>query len=192
MRPRKLVCFVEEDSMRVFLDGFLPRLLPDDCLFQVIPHRGKQDLERSLRTKLPAWREPHLDVRFLVLRDQDSEADCRRLKRRLTAICDEVGFPDTTVRIVCRELEGWYLGDRAAIDAAYGSRLARSRHRELRKIPDDIHAPSRLLRDLVPGFRKRDGARRLADSMAPDPGANGNRSFGAFVTVIRALAGAAS
>ena len=48
----KLIFMLEEASMKVLLDGILPRLLPEGVGFQTIPHAGKRDLELSLPRKL--------------------------------------------------------------------------------------------------------------------------------------------
>ncbi|MCY4285477.1 MAG: DUF4276 family protein [Thiotrichales bacterium] len=80
--------------------------------FQCIPHEGKRDLVRSIPRKLRAWREP--DVRFVVMRDQDGEG-CHEVKSRLVAICRNAGRSDVLVRVVCRELEAWYLGEPEAL-----------------------------------------------------------------------------
>lgn len=40
----RVVFLLEEYSMKVLLDGLLPRLFPD-LLFQCVPHDGKGDLE---------------------------------------------------------------------------------------------------------------------------------------------------
>ena len=52
----RLVFLVEEYSMKVLLEGLLPRLFPN-LSFLCIPHEGKQDLEKSVPKKLRAWRE---------------------------------------------------------------------------------------------------------------------------------------
>jgi len=62
----KLVFLLEERSMKEFLRGLLPRILPAGCEFQLIPHEGKSDLEKSIPRKLRAWLEP--EVRFVVVR----------------------------------------------------------------------------------------------------------------------------
>ena len=78
----RVVFLLEEYSMKVLLEGLLPRLVP--CLpFLCVPHEGKQDLERSIPRKLRAWREP--GVRFVVVRDNDG-SDCRALKARLAGL----------------------------------------------------------------------------------------------------------
>ena len=111
----KLVFLVEESSMADLLDDLLPRLLPA-LRFQCIPHDGKQELERSIPRKLRAWREP--GVRFVVARDQDS-GDCRQIKARLAELCRNAGRTDALVRVVCRELEAWYIGDPEALARAF-------------------------------------------------------------------------
>ncbi len=72
----RVVFLLEEYSMKVLLEGLLPRLVPD-LPFICVSHEGKQDLARSIPRKLRAWREP--GVRFCVIRDNDG-ADCRALK----------------------------------------------------------------------------------------------------------------
>ena len=49
----RVVFLLEEYSMKVLLDGLLPRLFPG-LLFLCVPHEGKQDLEKSVPKKLRA------------------------------------------------------------------------------------------------------------------------------------------
>lgn len=113
---KRLVFLVEEYSMKVLLDGLLPRLFPTTS-FPCVPHEGKQDLEKSIPRKLRAWREP--GVRFAIVRDNDG-GDCRRLKDRLRRLAREGQRKDTLVRIACQELEAWYFGSPDALAIAYG------------------------------------------------------------------------
>ena len=46
----RLVFLVEEYSMKVLLEGLLPRLFPL-LDFRCIPHEGKQDLDKSITRK---------------------------------------------------------------------------------------------------------------------------------------------
>lgn len=103
-----LVFMLEEPSMAELLKVLLPKMLPHQITFQLIPHEGKHDLEKSLPRKLRAWRMP--GVRFVVVRDQDG-ADCVVIKKRLTDLCRQAGREDTLVRIACPHLEAWFLGD---------------------------------------------------------------------------------
>ena len=57
----RIVFLLEEYSMKVLLEGLLPRLFPE-LPFLCIPHQGKQDLEKSIPRKLRAWREPGGEV----------------------------------------------------------------------------------------------------------------------------------
>ena len=47
----KLVFLLEEQSMKTFLDGILPRILPPDVTFITVPHEGKTDLQKSIPIK---------------------------------------------------------------------------------------------------------------------------------------------
>jgi hypothetical protein len=83
---------------------------------------SKEMLESDLKASIPrviqSWRHPN-DVPFVILHDQDS-ADCVRLKSGLVGLVPEGRRGRTTVRIVVRELEAWYLGDLQAVEAAGG------------------------------------------------------------------------
>lgn len=173
--------------MKIFLDGFLPRIFPS-LDYTLIAHEGKSDLERSVPRKLRAWRDRN--VRFVVMRDQDA-ADCRLIRQRLVDLCVDGGNPHALVRVVCRELEAWYLGDLTAVEAAYclpglGAKQAQAKFRN----PDRLHGPSRELTVLVPGFAKTDGARRLGPLL--EPARCRSASLQAFVAGVSRLIAEAS
>lgn len=145
--------------MQVLLDILLPRLLPD-LPFQCVPHEGKRDLEESIPRKLKAWRTP--GVHFCVIRDNDG-ADCRKVKRKIAALCTSNGRPDTLVRIACQELEAWYIGEPDALADAFGKESLRGigKKRKYRN-SDGIQRPSAEIERLIPEFSKVSGARRMA------------------------------
>ena len=120
--------------MKVLLDGLLPRVVPD-LSFQCISHQGKNDLEKSIPRKLRAWREP--GVRFVILRDNDG-AHCVGLKELLLKICRDAGREDTLVRIVCEELEAWYLE----------TPTPWLKHSKMRSWPESVRRQSSV--DLIP------------------------------------------
>jgi hypothetical protein len=178
-----LVFLLEEPSMKVFLEGLLPRLLPADIPFTLIPHEGKSDLEKSLPRKLRAWRTP--DTRFVVVRDQDS-GDCRAIKARLQALCTEAGRPETLVRIACRELEAWFIADLATVGLAFQRpSLAALQDKEKYRTPDRLGSPSRELEQLVPGYGKVSGGRALGPVLDLDNARS--PSFRHFVSGIRRM-----
>jgi hypothetical protein len=172
----RLVFLLEEYSMKILLDGLLPRLMPG-VEFLCVPHEGKQDLEKSIPRKLRAWREP--GVRFVVVRDNDG-ADCRALKDRLVEACEQGKRGDTLVRIACQELEAWYLGEPDALAAAFENpdlvNLAgQARFRD----SDAVTQPSVALESLVPEFQKVSGARLMASHLTRER--NRSASFRCFV-----------
>lgn len=177
----RVVFLLEEYSMKVLLDGLLPRLFPH-LSFLCVPHEGKQDLEKSIPRKLRAWREP--GARFCVIRDNDG-ADCKRLKENLVALCADGGRETTLVRIACQELEAWYFGAPDALAATYEDESLRRIGRRARyRDPDAIVQPAKALAKLVPEFQKVSGARRLAQALTRE---NRSRSFAALIGGIEGL-----
>lgn len=181
----RLVFLLEEYSMKVLLDGLLPRLFPD-LPFLCVPHEGKQDLDRSVPRKLRAWRVP--GVHFAVVRDNDG-GDCHVLKEKLTRLCQEGGRRDTLVRIVCQELEAWYLGEPDALADAYADESLRGIGAKARfRSSDAVVCPSAELEKLVPEFQKVSGARTMASRLSRER--NRSRSFQVLVEGIERVAAA--
>lgn len=178
MRGR-IIFLLEEPSMKILLDDLVPRLFPGLKVqehFQCIPHEGKTDLDKSIPRKLKAWREP--GVRFVV-RDNDS-ANCVTLKKRLKTLCDEAGRPETLIRLVCQELEGWYIGDLIALEAAFpGHRMDTPALRKKFVDPDSWQKPSVELRRFISSFQKLSGARSMASTLRRE--GNKSKSFCVFI-----------
>jgi hypothetical protein len=178
----QVVFLLEERSMREFLSGLLPRLAPD-LPFVLIAHEGKADLEQSLPRKLRAWRTP--GARFVIVRDQDS-ASCRDVKARLATLAARAGKPDAVIRIACRELEAWLLGDPDGLARALGRReLEGLGAKEKYRQPDQLGSPSRELEHLLGGYSKTAGAR--AAGLVLDWEQNSSTSFGHFVRSVQHL-----
>ncbi len=179
-----LVFMLEERSMKEALGVLLPGLLPPEVSHILIPHNGKNDLDKSVPRKLRAWRAP--GVSFVIVRDCDS-ANCRDVKKKLVAMCEEAGRPDSLVRIVCPHLEAWFLGDLEAVAAAFEAKKAiQERNRAKFRDPDTLANASDELRRLVPAYQKLSGARAIAAHM--DVEANKSASFRAFVAGVRRVA----
>ena len=183
----RIVFLLEEPSMKILLDGLLPRLFPgwvEGRHFQCIPHEGKSDLDKSIPIKLRAWRIP--DDRFVIVRDNDSAA-CIDIKGRLRVVCIESGRPETLVRLVCQELESWYIGDLKALAAAFDDpKLDTPSLRKRFANPDEWHKPSVELQRLIPTFQKGGGARAMAACLRE--AGNISRSFQVFVGGVRRIA----
>jgi hypothetical protein len=141
-------------------------------------------LEKSIPKKLRAWREP--GVRFVVIRDNDG-GDCHKLKDRLTKLCKECGRAETEVRIVCQELEAWYLGDLEALARAYKTgALSRIEDKSRYRDPDSVTCPSAEIARLVPEFQKVSGARLIARCLSRHE--NKSRSFHVLINRIERIA----
>jgi len=169
---RRLVFLLEERSMKVLLDGLLPRIFPDLC-FLTVPHEGREDLESSIPRKLRAWNVP--GDRFAVIRDNDG-GDCAALKERLGELCADGGREDCLVRIACQELEAWYLGEPDALAEAFEQEDLRGIGRRAGfRDPDAVTRPSDALERLAPAFQKVSGARLMAGHLSRER--NRSRSF---------------
>ena len=161
---RQLVFLLEGPSERDAIEAWLPKLLPAGVEAHFIVFDGKQDMERRMALKLRRWLRP--DSRFIVLRDQDS-ADCRAVKASLQARCVEAGRAhECLVRVACHELENFFLGDWQAVAQAFNQpRLAELDRKAVYREPDHIALPAAELRRHLPGYQKREGARRIAPCM---------------------------
>lgn len=182
----RIVFLLEEPSMKTLLQGLLPRLFPgwvEHQHFLCIPHEGKSDLDRSIPRKLSAWRISN--DRFVIVRDNDN-ADCGQLKSRLAAVCGEYGRPDTLVRLVCQELESWYLGDLSALALAFDARLDTPAFRKRFAEPDTWQKPAKELERLIPEFQKGSGARLMARHLRR--AGNVSRSFNVFIAGLTRIA----
>ncbi len=180
-----LVFFLEELSAKVLLETLLPRFIPEerfDLCF--VPFEGKQDLEKQLVRKIRGWRTPK--THFIVLRDQDS-AECKDVKQRLDELCNEAGRPETLVRIACRELESWYLGDLQAVENALEVRNLASKQDQPRyRDPDALRNPAQELERITNRrYQKVSGSRAVAPLM--DIENNRSRSFQIFVSGVKRL-----
>jgi len=181
----RIIFLLEEASMRILLDDWLPRLFPEwrpGLHFLCITHQGKNDLEKSIPKKLKAWRNPH--DQFVIVRDNDG-ADCHKIKSQLKNLCRQSGTREVLIRLVCQELESWYLGDLTALAQAFGENIDTPKIRKRFAKPDDFLKPSKELKRLLPDFQKISGARLVAQHLAVER--NTSHSLHVFVSGIRLL-----
>ena len=165
----RLEFLVEERSMAEVLKVLLPRILPaswvlDENYF-IRPHEGKSDLKRSIPKKLKGFAQhKEQTTGFIIIQDQDSN-DCRQLKQELVALCKANQAPNIKflVRIVCHELEAWYLGDMKAIQAVF-PRFNPARHlkKSLFRLPDTCQNPKTRLKDIVGDYQQIATAQMIA------------------------------
>ena len=187
---------LEEVSAEAALNILLPKLLPVSVTYYCYPHEGKTDLFKRLpgRLKTYARRFPHEpELRVIILMDAD--ADCHRRKADMEEVVAEAGLPTKTTagpgqpyrlltRLAVQELEAWFLGDRAAIQAAY-PRVRPHHFKGLPPNPDTIADTwETLWRVLQAGKYYPVGKAKIewAETIAPhlEPARNASASFQYF------------
>ncbi|PWK23354.1 uncharacterized protein DUF4276 [Arcicella aurantiaca] len=173
---------LEESSMENLLKIILPKILPEgfeldiNCFLR--PHSGKSDLHKSIPKKIRAFSNFNEKVKIIIVQDQDSN-DCKLLKKKIVELCSENGDCPVLVRIACRELEAWYLGDMDAIEKVYPKFKAKS-HRNLAKFRNpDICNPYNELVKIIKDFQKGKASREIPEYMNIDN--NTSESFNQFV-----------
>ena len=172
----RIEILVEEKSMKELLSVLLPTILPNNWILDenyfIRSFEGKSDLQKNIPSKvkvLSNWN--HEPTGVVVLQDQDS-ADCRVLKSKLLKLCNDSGNCPNLIRIVCKELEAWYIGDFKAIQLAYPKfKGDLYKNRAKYRNPDLCNA-SYELRKILPEFQKVSSAKKIA----PFLNINNNRS----------------
>jgi len=145
----------------------------------------KNLLDKSIPRKLKAWQIP--DDRFVIVRDNDN-ADCMSLKSRLLDICAANGRSDTLVRLVCQELQGWYLGDLSALASAFNNpKLNTPKNVKRFSVPDELQKPSIEIARLIPEFQKGSSARLMGEHLNIK-NINKSKSFQVFITGLQKMA----
>jgi len=179
----EIVFLLEERSAEAMLQGLLPRLLPEGVQVRYVVFEGKQDLEKQLVRRMTGYLVPK--ARFVVLQDQDG-GNCNQIKEKLAAKCVEAGKPDALVRIVCRELETWYLADLVAVERGLSvSNLARLQNKKPYRSPDSLPRPSKQMARIAPSYQKVGGSRSIGSHL--DPNNTRSHSFAVFVTGLQRL-----
>jgi len=180
----ELVFFLEEESARAMLEQIFPLLIPPSSPVRprFIVFEGKQDLEKQLVNKLRHYLNPK--AHFIVMRDQD-RTDCRKTKAFLLKLCASAGHPQATVRIACRELEAFYIGDLQAVEYGLGvSGLAAKQNRAKFRDPDRLVSPAMELAKLTSNrYQKVAGSRAIAPYLNIE--SPRSRSFHHLIQAIR-------
>lgn len=174
--------------MEYFLRGLLPRILPigfdldRNCFIR--PHEGNSHLKKSLLIKVKAFPYFPDPVKLIVIHDQDSN-DCKKLKEELGNICSVLKAEDCLIRIACRELENWYLGDWASVEAAYPETKARQLVNKAKfRNPDSLNGSNEM--DLLTrNFSKSHASRELGKIISLEN--NKSKSFNHLVSGISQL-----
>ena len=200
----KLIVYVEEPSMETALELLLPKILAY-VNFELRRFQCKDDLLKNLPARLrgySSWLPANWAILVVVDRDDD---DCVVLKQKLENMAAGAGLISKTTagggkrfqvanRIAIEELEAWYFGDWAAVQAAFPRVPATIPQKAKYRDPDAIlggtwEALERVLMRagyFKTGLRKMQCARMVAQYMAP--ARNTSTSFQAFNKAVTSTA----
>lgn len=200
----KIIVYVEEPSMEATLECLLPKMMKD-ADFEIRRFQCKDDLLKNLPDRLRGysnWLPRNWAILVLVDRDDD---DCQLLKQTLEEMAERAGLLSKTRagdgnrfqianRIAVEELEAWFFGDWAAVQAAYPRVPSTIPQKAAYREPDAIlggtwEALERILKRagyFRTGLRKLECARSVAAQM--QPGRNTSPSFLAFIGAVSAAA----
>jgi hypothetical protein len=162
----RIEILVEEPSMKEFLGVLLPKVIQKPWVLNenyfIRSFEGKNDLQKNIPSKVKYLsNRNHEKVGLVVMQDQDS-ADCKILKQKLIDLCEKNGKCSKLVRIVCRELEAWYIGDFEAVHKAYQNFKYQNYINKAKfRFPDNCNAYDEL-RKILPEFQKVGGAKKIA------------------------------
>ena len=179
----------EERSFQPVFERIVSDLFPNGIPFKVHPHQGKQDLLRALKTVVPILSRQST-ARILVAVDQDFD-NCLNLKSELQEALQGCTTP-YKIRIVCRDLECWFLGDFEAIGKAYprfkpSLYSSKARFRDVDAIPHSASAILKIVPELFgrKHLPKIEFSGKVSEFLTVDR--NRSVSFGHMVSAIREL-----
>jgi Domain of unknown function (DUF4276) len=181
-----VIFLLEESSLENVLKEILPKIIPDEISFICIPHQGKQDLAKSIPKKIRAF-QFNPATKFVIVHDQDSH-DCKKLKSELLEICQNAGNKNILIRIICHELESWFLGDLVAVETAYGLKpqsLSKRQNQIKFRNPDQLNSAKEELRKLVSEYYPGTHSRMIAPYLSLTK--NKSRSFQVFLDGINKI-----
>jgi len=185
-KDEQIEFLLEEPSMENLLREILPQILPKgyelgvNCFLR--PHQGKSDLQKSIPKKVRTFSNFYKPAKLVIIHDQDS-SDCKKLKKKLIDLCNDNGDCPVLVRIPCKDLENWYLGDMDAIERVYPNFKAKShKYKAKYRNVDNVYGAEELERN-VRGFQKGFASKNIPKYMNVNK--NKSNSFNQLVTGIQ-------
>ena len=181
-----LIFLLEEPSIENVLEQLLPQIIPPEIRYICISHQGKQDLTKSIPVKIRAF-QSNPTTKFVIVHDQDSH-DCKQLKAELLKICQNAGKSDILIRIICHELESWFLGDLTAVEKAYQLKpqsLSKKQNQNKFRNPDQLNSAKQELQKLVNEYYAGTHSKKIAPHLSLTE--NTSHSFHIFLDGVKNL-----
>lgn len=182
--------FTEEMSSKIVFEGLLKKILPESIQYKIYPHQGKQDLEKALKTTIPTISKIP-NSKILITVDQNSK-ECTQVKKEIERIVAKNCYSQYLIRIICRELECWYLGDLDACTKVY-PKFCFQKYQSKKKFRnvDLISNAPKILIKIIPELKGRKYLPKvdIAKRISPYLNIKSNRSisFNNFITGLNKL-----
>lgn len=186
MKNELIEILVEEPSMKNFLSEILPKILPDgyylnyNCFIR--DHQGRNHLQKEIPIKVRAYQNYSKPVKLIIIQDQHSE-DCKNLKSKLQNLVTCNSNLNSLIRIVCRELEAWYIGDMEALNKVY-PKFNVDKYRNWAKFRDpDLCNAANELKQIISNFQKGIASKEIPKYFDLDN--NKSKSFNHLISGIK-------
>jgi hypothetical protein len=185
----RIEILVEEESIRAFLEKLIEKLAEgtDWILEQNVFIRsfeGKSHLRKELPNKAKVYARFHEPIFLLVLQDKDSN-DCLQLKQSIIELVKPSGLTSFKVRIVCKELECWYLGDLDAVECVIpASKAGKLKNKSKYKDPEKLNGKDEIKKWIQP-YSAIQFAKSIACKMSLEN--NSSQSFHQTVNVLKEI-----
>ncbi|GHT11510.1 hypothetical protein FACS1894170_05190 [Planctomycetales bacterium] len=184
-QSENILFLLEEFSAEEMLKGFIQRCFPSlqgRCQYRQF--RGKDNLLKRLPHVVQDYANQCSTI--IILCDQDND-DCMQLKNKMIGLCRKAGFQSKCiVRILCHELESWYLAQLDVVANRFGvTELAKRQDHYMN--PDSIKDPCKELKRMTKeNYQKVKGSRIMGQFINPD--VTRSTSFKHFVAVLKRIA----
>lgn len=131
------------------------------------------------------------EARILIIHDKDDK-ECKEVKQQLVDIVGNKSSYPILFRIICHELECWFLGDMDAIEKAFPRFKAKHyKNKNLYRNVDNITNAPQILRQIIPEYKntiflpKIETSRKIAPYLNIDR--NSSQSFKHFILGVKKL-----
>ena len=159
--------------MKIFLETILPKILPDDLVFEVFDLGSKSQFLKKFPKRLAGyslWMPD--DYRVVLVVDADRD-DCSELRAMMITEIEKSGLTVTSLGSSCQGqvllciaiemLEAWFFGDARAIGEAYGKKFMNLHNRRGCRQPDRIQDPARRLESILTNVPKHQAGLKKVD-----------------------------